>query len=144
MKKTILIALSTIHVIIAITIYFVGSKYEFTVQYMNTWIPNLFVSLLLLVAFIFSKESVKRIPNPLLTIYPIGLVLISSIVFFNLPNYTYEEAKEIVIKETSEKIDSSKEDEIKGQVGMYYIYTEANVYVFNAEDGTYSKRNELK
>lgn len=144
MKKIILIALATIHVCLSITIYIIGNKYEFTVKYTNTWLANLFVSLLFLVAFIFNKENViKKISNPLLTIYPIGLALISFIIFYNLPNYTYLEAKDIVIRETSEEIDISKEDDIKGQLGMYYIYTKDNVYIFNSEDGKYSKRKNL-
>ncbi len=76
-------------------------------------------------------------------IYPIGLVLISLIIFYNLPNFTYLEAKEIIIKETSEEIDMSKENEIKGQLGMYYIYTREHVYIFNSKDGKYSKRKNL-
>ncbi|AVK84901.1 hypothetical protein C3943_15740 [Lysinibacillus sp. B2A1] len=144
MKKIILIALAVIHVCLSLTIYIIGNKYEFTVKYTNTWLANLFVSLLLLVTFIFNKENViKKISNPLLTIYPIGLALISFIIFYNLPNYTYLEAKDIVIRETSEEIDISKEDDIKGQLGMYYIYTKDNVYIFNSEDGKYSKRKNL-
>ncbi len=82
MKKTILIALAAIHVCISITIIIIGNKYEFTVKYTNTWLPNLFVSLLLLVVFIISKDKViKKISNLLLMIYPIGLVLISFIIF---------------------------------------------------------------
>lgn len=74
MKKIILIALAVIHVCLSLTIYIIGNKYEFTVKYTNTWLANLFVSLLLLVTFIFNKENViKKISNPLLTIYPIGL-----------------------------------------------------------------------
>lgn len=69
--------------------------------------------------------------------------MISFIIFYNLPNYTYLEAKDIVIRETSEEIDISKEDDIKGQLGMYYIYTKDNVYIFNSEDGKYSKRKDL-
>lgn len=144
MKKIILIALATIHVCISITIFIIGNKYEFTVKYTNTWLPNLLVSLLLLVVFIISKNKViKKISNLLLVIYPIGLVLISFISFYNLPNFTYLEAKEIIIKETSEEIDMSKENEIKGQLGMYYIYTREHVYLFNSEDGKYSKRKNL-
>ncbi|MGE7115038.1 hypothetical protein [Lysinibacillus sp. NPDC047702] len=122
MKKIILIALAAIHICLSIIIYIIGNKYEFTVKYTNTWLSNLLVSLLLLVVFIFSKENVvKKLSNLLLTIYPIGLVLIGFIIFYNLPNFTYLEAKDIVIKETSEEIDISKEGEIKGQLGMYYI-----------------------
>ncbi|MGG2082398.1 hypothetical protein [Lysinibacillus pakistanensis] len=144
MKKIILIALAAIHVCISITIFIIGNKYEFTGEYTNTWLANLFVSLLLLVVFIISKDKViKKISNLLLMIYPIGLVLISFIIFYKLPNFTYLEAKEIIIKETSEEIDLSKEDEIKGQLGMYYIYTREHVYIFNSEDGKYSKRKNL-
>ena len=144
MKKIILIALAAIHVCISITIFIIGNEYEFTVKYTNTWLPNLFVSLLLLVVFIISKDKViNKISNLLLMIYPIGLVLISFIIFYNLPNFTYLEAKEIIIKDTSEEIDMSKENEIKGQLGMYYIYTREHVYIFNSEDGKYSKRKNL-
>ena len=144
MKKTILIALAAIHVLLSITIYIIGHEYEFTAKYTNTWLSNLLVSLLLLIVFIVSKENVvKKTANFLLTIYPIGLVLIGFIILYHLPNFTYIEAQEIVMKETFEEIDISKEDEIKGQMGMYFIYTKYNVYIFNSEDGKYSKREEL-
>lgn len=64
---------------------------------------------------------------------PIGL-LISFIIFYHLPNFTYLEAEKIIIKET--KIDLSKENEIKG------LYTIESVYI-NSEDGKYSKRKNL-
>ncbi len=73
---------------------------------------------------------------------PIGLVLISFIIFFNLPNFTYLEAKKIIMKETPEVIDLSKENEIKEQLGMYYKYTRENMYIFNSKDGKYSKRKK--
>lgn len=142
MKKTLLIALAIIHVFLSITIFIIGSKYAYTVKYTNTWLPNLLVSLILVV--VFSKEKVyDKISNLILIIYPIGLILISFIIFFNIPNFTYKEAKTLVIKETSEKFDIYKENEIKGQNGMYYIYTEENVYVFNSKDGSYSKRKNI-
>ena len=47
------------------------------------------------------------------------------------------------MKETPEVIDLSKENEIKGQLGIYYKYTRENMYIFNSKDGKYSKRKNL-
>ena len=78
--------------------------------------------------------------NVMLFVYPLALVAISVIIYSHLPHFTYKDATAIVIQETFEKIDYTKQNKIEGQNGMYFIYTEENVYVFNAKDGLYSKR----
>ncbi|WP_332647050.1 hypothetical protein [Lysinibacillus sp. 54212] len=142
MKKTILIGLAIGHVFLSFAIFIVGREYENAVEYSNVWVMNFFVSVLLLIAFSVRKNR-QIIPNSLLIAYPLGLVVIGFIVFNHLPNFTYKEAKEIVLSETAEEIDDTKENEIKGQLRMYYIYTKENVYIFNSEDGKYVKKENI-
>ncbi|MFJ7666523.1 hypothetical protein ACIQXI_05410 [Lysinibacillus sp. NPDC097195] len=139
MKKTILLVLAVLHIILSIIFFLVGNIYVFTDNYMYTWLPNLVVSLSLLILLI--KESInKNLANLILIIYPLGLIFMCVMIFYQLPNFTYKEATDLVIQENFGKIDHTKEREVRGQNGMYYIYPEDSVYVFNTRDGSYARR----
>lgn len=141
MKKIILIIFAICHILISLAIFVVGREYANMIESSNAWLINGMISVSFLVAFSLSNpDQIKKISNSLLIVYPIGLVLISFIIFYDLPNFTYKEAKEMVLLETAEEFDQTKENEIKGSLGMYYFYTKENVYIFNAVDGNYAKR----
>lgn len=144
MKRGILIAFSIVHILVSISLFFIGEKYEFIVPATNTWLPNLLVSILLLITYVFSNiETIKKIPNYIFVIYIFGISFIIAFVLFELPKYTYLEACELIEKNTGEIVNVQK-DEPKGHKGFYYVYTEHQVYIINANTGDYAKRDYMK
>lgn len=107
-----LLGFAAIHLVLSITILLVGNIYAFTDKYSITWLPNLLVSLLLLL--LLSKEKMEsKFVNVMLFVYPLALVVISVIIYSHLPQFTYKDATAIVLQETFERIDYTKQNKIK-------------------------------
>lgn len=130
-----------VHIISAITLFYVGKCYEFVVSSTNSWLANLILGVVLFCLIIFIKPSiVDKLPNLLLILYPVAILLIGIIVFYKLPDYTYGEARKMIEQISGETTRYNKGDFPKGQEGMYYIYTDTSVYIVDAETGDYVKR----
>ncbi|KYG91454.1 hypothetical protein A0U40_00440 [[Bacillus] sp. KCTC 13219] len=141
MKKSIILIILIVHIMLAIALFYVGKQYEFVASPTNSWLANLILALVLFCIVIFLKSSIiSKLPNLLLILYSVAILLIAAIAFYKLPNYTYVEAREMIERTTGETTRYNKGDFPKGQEGMYYIYTDTSVYIVNAETGDYVKR----
>lgn len=142
MKRVILLILTFIHILLSIVIFFIGKQYEFIVSSTNSWLPSLLVGILLLIFFSVGKlETIKKIPKLLFVIYPASIILILVLVFYELPGLTYLEATEMIEKNTGELVINDNKNKIKGQIGIYYIYTNQNTYIVDANTREYAQKN---
>jgi hypothetical protein len=69
--------------------------------------------------------------------YVFFLIIIVTYTFMILPQFTYEEATRVVEIETGKQVLELQKGALKEQLGQYFIYTTDEVYIFNAETGSY-------
>lgn len=142
LKRVILLSLTFIHILLSIVIFFIGKQYEFIVTSTNSWLSSLLIGIFLLLFFIVCKvNTINKIPNLIFVIYPAGILLILVLVIYELPKMTYFEATEMIEKNTGEIVNDNK-DKVKGQMGFYYIYTDQNTYIIDANTGEFTQKND--
>lgn len=93
------------------------------------------------VKFLQMVNTINKIPNLIFVIYPAGILLILVLVIYELPKMTYFEATEMIEKNTGEIVNDNK-DKVKGQMGFYYIYTDQNTYIIDANTGEFTQKND--
>ena len=148
MKRTILLSLVGLHIIISLILFYIGRQYAFVSDVMVSWISNLILSLFIAIFFIFiTNDSINKRFKFTVIVYPIYLLCTGILVLISIPTYSYKEAVALVEEKTGDDavVDSINESsDIKSQMGQYFIYMNNEVYLFNAESGDFAKRERLE
>ena len=108
-------------------------------------IQNFFWSVLLFFNFYLGNEEkfVKKFKVGFIG-YVFFLIIIVTYTFMILPQFTYEEATRVVEVETGKQVVEPQKGALKEQLGQYFIYTTDEVYIFNAETGSYGVSNFMR
>ena len=111
----------------------------------SLFIHNLLWSVFLFFCFYLGIEEklVKRFNVSIIGYIALMISIVSYTVII-LPQYTYEEAKKLVESETGKQVVDPLKGEVKAQLELYFIYTTNEVYIFNAESGSYGARTPIK
>lgn len=140
MKKTILVTLAIIHILLSILLFLLGRHYAFTVSVFNYWLPMMLTGIVLLIIFIFKDSTtIHKLRNVIFFVHSIGLVMISLLVIYEIPTYSYKDAHNIIEKRTGQIAIEPNKGQVKGLHGHYYIYTNEQTYLFNAMTGHFGK-----
>jgi len=138
LEKTWLYVMNGLYFLLSAFMLFMAIKYAFINEVLNGWFSVFLVGIIGTVSTFLSRPKRLTFQRMMIT-YALGLIIISGIVFVYLPSYTYEEAEAVIIDSTGENI--LKTDEPKTTIGYYVIYTNNGVYVFNAGNGDFAKRD---
>lgn len=93
---------------------------------------------------IMNCKKVENTQRRMFVILPVGIAIILALIISENPSITYKEAQKIIEVETGESILNPPNNEIVGQFGLYYIYTEQGSYLVSSENWTFVKRDEKK
>ncbi|MEC1177544.1 hypothetical protein P9B03_03525 [Metasolibacillus meyeri] len=137
MKKIILRTLCAIHIFLSIGLFFIGRQYAFIPTSTSVWLPSLLLAIFLFILLLF--KPVKS-PKALMVIYPLCMLMIGAIVYYDLPEFTYVEAVQKIEQEIGETVRLEIGDELKGHHRAYFIYTEQGQYTLDMNTGEYAKR----
>lgn len=140
MKKTAFVTFSIIHILLSIILFFLGKYYAFTVSIFNYWLPMLLTGIVLLIIFIFKDSTtIHKMRNAIFISYPSGLLIVALLIIYELPQYSYIDASNIIEKSTGQIVIEPNKGQVKGQQGHYYIYTNTQTYLFNALTGDFAE-----
>mgnify|MGYP003446453387 CR=1 FL=1 len=90
-----------------------------------------------------NEEVIKRRFKLIYISYSCLIIFNVTYSFAILPQFTYEEAMELVERNLGKQVDKPPKGDVKAQLGRYFIYTNDEVYIFNAETGSYTARTPL-
>ena len=138
LERFILLSMAGIHFLMTVLSFFLFKQYEFMEPMKSLLIQNFFWSVLLFFNFYLGNEEkfVKKFKVGFIG-YVFFLIIIVTYTFIILPQFTYEEATRVVEIETGKQVLEPQKGALKEQLGQYFIYTTDDVYIFNAETGSY-------
>jgi len=140
-KKVILLTLAVLQIVLAIIMCVVGTKFAFVNDVMDRWLFVLISGVVLACILLFSNQKyLGKIFTRFVIVYPIGLIMLLLLFITDIPQYSYQEAADLIEVNTGEKIIEPKDS--KGQLGYYYLYTNQDVFLFNSENGEFTKREQ--
>ncbi|KOS68753.1 hypothetical protein AEA09_09525 [Lysinibacillus contaminans] len=141
MKKTILTLYPLAFIAIGIWLFYLKTIYMGVYDIFNSWSICIIAGIVLV---IMDYKKVGKTHRSMLVIFPIGIAIMLALIISEIPTITYKEAQKIIEEETGESLLIPPKNEIVGQFGLYYIYTEQGTYLVSSENGTFVKRDMIK
>lgn len=139
--KKFLYSMSLINIILGVLLFLLGNKYAYVESVMERWL-YVFVIGIIMFYFILKMKDSKSKLKKICIFYPIVLIVSGIMIFSSIPNYSYKEAIFIIEEHTGEKTIESKE--LKSTEGLYYIYTQNEVYLFDPWNGQFATIPKIK
>jgi len=140
-KIGILLTLAFLQIVLAIIMCVVGAKFAFVHDVMDRWLSVLISGVAIACIILFSSQKyLGKIFTRFVIVYPICLIMLLILFITEIPQYSYPEAADLIEENTGEKIIDPKDS--KGQLGYYHLYTNKDVFLFNSENGEFTKREQ--
>lgn len=130
-KKIVITSFNLSFIAIGIWLLYFKSIYMGVSDIFNSWLICIITGIVLM---IMNCKKVENTQRRMFVILPVGIAIILALIISENPSITYKEAQKIIEVETGESILNPPNNEIVGQFGLYYIYTEQGSYLVSSEN----------